>query len=176
MFTYLLGEWLWKTKSCSKSVVWILCVCCDELVQLCTMTNMQQWQNFLNIKGLETGNPSTVQQRPESLTVTHLACVVRHNKSLCLTGFGLVQRVVSEEVVAGTEIPAGGRRGRLYLTLHCHHQSDSCIKTGSNESHFNVLFAVSGKVTKTVSVHEPQPLRRETCRNGIEPRSFCLPA
>ena len=26
--------------------------------------------------------------------------------------------------MAGTEIPGGGR-GRLYLTLHCHHQIDS---------------------------------------------------
>ena len=27
----------------------------------------------------------------------------------------------------GTEIPAGGGRGRLYLTLHCHRQNDACI-------------------------------------------------
>ena len=26
----------------------------------------------------------------------------------------------------------------IYLSLHCHHQNDSCIKMGSNESHFNV--------------------------------------
>ena len=26
----------------------------------------------------------------------------------------------------------------LYLSLHCHHQDDSCIKVGSDESHFNV--------------------------------------
>ena len=34
----------------------------------------------------------------------------------------------------------GGGRGRLYtdLSLHCHHQNDSCIKVGSNESYFNV--------------------------------------
>ena len=30
-------------------------------------------------------------------------------------------RVVSEEVLAGTEIPGGGGRGRLCLTLHCPH-------------------------------------------------------
>ena len=23
----------------------------------------------------------------------------------------------------------------VYLSLHCHHQNDSCIKMGSNESH-----------------------------------------
>ena len=35
----------------------------------------------------------------------------------------------------------GGGRGRLYiiyLSLHCHHQNDFCIKMGSDESHFNV--------------------------------------
>ena len=38
----------------------------------------------------------------------------------------------------------------LCPTLHCHHQNDSCIKTGSNESHFNVSFIVNGS-RKTVS-------------------------
>ena len=31
-----------------------------------------------------------------------------------------------------------GMRESTYLSLHCHHQNDSCIKVGSNESHFNV--------------------------------------
>ena len=26
----------------------------------------------------------------------------------------------------------------MYLSLHCHHQNDFCIKMGSEESHFNV--------------------------------------
>ena len=32
----------------------------------------------------------------------------------------------------------GGGREIIYLSLHCHHQNDSCIKVGSDESHFNV--------------------------------------
>ena len=37
----------------------------------------------------------------------------------------------------------------IYLSLHCHHQNDSCIKVGSDESHFNVSLIVrDGKVTK----------------------------
>ena len=32
----------------------------------------------------------------------------------------------------------GGEREIIYLSLHCHHQSDFCIKMGSDESHFNV--------------------------------------
>ena len=29
------------------------------------------------------------------------------------------------------------KREIIYLSLHCHHQNDSCIKMGSDESHFN---------------------------------------
>ena len=36
----------------------------------------------------------------------------------------------------------------IYLSLHCHHQNDSCIKLGSDESHFNVSLIVRDKVTK----------------------------
>ena len=39
----------------------------------------------------------------------------------------------------------------IYLSLHCHHQNDSSIKMGSDESHFNVSLIVRDKVTKTVS-------------------------
>ena len=31
-----------------------------------------------------------------------------------------------------------GKREIIYLSLHCHHQNDSCIKMDSDESHFNV--------------------------------------
>ena len=29
-----------------------------------------------------------------------------------------------------------GKREIIYLSLHCHHQNDSCIKMGSDESQF----------------------------------------
>ena len=32
----------------------------------------------------------------------------------------------------------GEERKYIYLSLHCHHQNDSCIKMGSGEGHFNV--------------------------------------
>ena len=32
-----------------------------------------------------------------------------------------------------------GKREIIYLSLHCNHQNDCCIKVGSNESHFNVV-------------------------------------
>ena len=42
----------------------------------------------------------------------------------------------------------GGGREFIYLSLHCHHQNDSCITIGSDESHFNVLLIVKDKVTR----------------------------
>ena len=63
----------------------------------------------------------------------------------------------------------GGGRGRLYiLSLHCHHQNDSCIKMGSDESHFNISLTVRDKVTRqcpqTTSFEEngePKRIRTE---------------
>ena len=43
----------------------------------------------------------------------------------------------------------GGGRGRLlYLSLHCHHRNDSCIKMDSDENHFNVSLIVRDTVTR----------------------------
>ena len=36
----------------------------------------------------------------------------------------------------------------MYLSLYCHHQNDSCVKMGSDESHFNVSLIVRDKVTR----------------------------
>ena len=48
-----------------------------------------------------------------------------------------------------------GGRGReiIYLSLHCHHQNDSCIKMGSDESHFNVSAGSDGQSHKIVSTN-----------------------
>ena len=47
----------------------------------------------------------------------------------------------------------GGGRGReiIYLSLHCHRQNDSCIKMGSDESHFNVSVGSDGQSHKAVA-------------------------
>ena len=44
-------------------------------------------------------------------------------------------------------VGGGGGREIIYLSLYCHHQNDSCIKTGSDESHFNVSLIVKDKVS-----------------------------
>ena len=47
----------------------------------------------------------------------------------------------------GTEV--GEERDYIvYLSLHCHRQNDSCVKIGSDESHFTVSLVVMDKVTR----------------------------
>ena len=46
-----------------------------------------------------------------------------------------------------------GKKEIIYLSLHCHHQNDFCIKAGSNESHFNVSVGSDGQSHKTVSTN-----------------------
>ena len=46
-----------------------------------------------------------------------------------------------------------GEREIIYLSLHCHHQNDSCIKMGSDESHFNVSVGSDGQSHRTVSTN-----------------------
>ena len=66
---------------------------------------------------------------------------------------------MSTEGLLGTGRRLGGGGGIIYLWLHCrcHHQNDSCIKIGSDESHVNLSLIVKNKVTnKTVSTnHNP---------------------
>ena len=51
----------------------------------------------------------------------------------------------------------------IYLSPHCHHQIDSCIKMGSDKSHFNVSLTVRDKVTnKTVSTDHKFGRERKT--------------
>ena len=42
----------------------------------------------------------------------------------------------------------GGERKIIYLSLNWHHQNDSCIKMGSDESHLNISLIVRDKVTR----------------------------
>ena len=69
----------------------------------------------------------------------------------------------------------GGGREIIYLSLHCHHQNDSCIKMGSGESHFNVSVGSDGQSHKTVSTNhnlfeeKGEPKRYRTLRLTARP-------
>ena len=53
-----------------------------------------------------------------------------------------------------------GKREIIYLSLHCHHHNDTCIKMGSDESHFNVSVGSDGQREFT----ESRPWRRTFSR------------
>ena len=66
-----------------------------------------------------------------------------------------------------------GKREIIYLSLHCHHQNDSCIKMGSDESHFNVSLIVRDKVTTRLCPQTTTSLKKKGSRSEIEPRPLC---
>ena len=53
----------------------------------------------------------------------------------------------------GKGVWGGGEREIIYVSLHCHHQNDSCIKMGSDESHCNVSVGSDGQSHRTVSTN-----------------------
>ena len=78
-----------------------------------------------------------------------------------------------------------GEREIIYLTLHCHHQNDSCIKMNSEESHFNVLVGSGGQSHRTVSTNhnlfeekgEPKRYRTEVLPlTTLTPYRYAKPA
>ena len=60
-----------------------------------------------------------------------------------------------------------GGEGDYYTYRYCHHQNDSCIKMGSDESHFNVSLIVRDKVRRqcpqtTIFEEKGEPKRIRT--------------
>ena len=69
--------------------------------------------------------------------------------------------VRTEKMAVGGMDQVGEEGDHNYTYLHCHHHNDTCIKMGSDESHFNVLLIVRDKVShslrQSVSGHKSQP-------------------
>ena len=61
-------------------------------------------------------------------------------------------RLIRDGEMGGGCVDGGGEI--IYLLLHCHHQNDSCIKTGSDESHFNVRDKVTRQCPQTTAFEE----------------------
>ena len=86
----------------------------------------------------------------------------------------LIMSAETERLIRDGEKGGGGkkevwRRGKrqiIDLSLHCHHQNDSCIikKMGSDGSHCNASFTVRDKITK-------QCPQTTACLKGKESRS-----
>jgi len=68
----------------------------------------------------------------------------------------------------------------MYLSLHCHHQNDSCIKMGSDESHFNVSVGLGsdGQSHKTVFTNHnllEEKGKTKRCRTEVLPLASLTP-
>ena len=87
----------------------------------------------------------------------------------------IVRDKVTRQCPQTTTVWRWGKREIIYLSLHCRRQNDSCVKMGSNKSHFNVSLIVRNKVIRRCPQTSTFSKRKES-RNGIEPRSFFLPA
>ena len=69
------------------------------------------------------------------------------SKARCLTSTETI-RLIRDGEKGGRGYGGGGKSEIIYLSLHCHHKNDFCIKMGSGESHVNVLLIVRDKVTR----------------------------
>ena len=61
----------------------------------------------------------------------------------------------------------------IYLSLHCHHQNDFCIKMGWAVMRAILMFHNCEGQSQD-SVHTPQPLKWKESWSRLEPRSLCL--
>ena len=62
-------------------------------------------------------------------------------------------RLIRDGEKGGKGVWRWGKREIIYRSLHCHHQNDSCIKMGSDESHFNVSVGSDGQSHEAVSTN-----------------------
>ena len=83
-------------------------------------------------------------------------------------------RLVRDREIGGKGVWRQGKRKIINQSLHCHHQNDSCIKMGSNKSHFNVSLIVRDKVSnKPVSTdHNFWRERRAEVDSNRGPSSY----
>ena len=52
-----------------------------------------------------------------------------------------------------------GEREIIYLSLHCHHQNDFCIKVGSDESCANICYDAACRVSSRNLTETKYPTR-----------------
>ena len=72
----------------------------------------------------------------------------RSKYTWCLTFTETLTLIRDGEKGRGGRVWRWRKREIIYLSLHCHHQNDSCIKMGSDESNFNVSLIVRDKITR----------------------------
>ena len=78
---------------------------------------------------------------------------VKHQITYLLFLSGCFTSTETIRLIRGGREWKWGKREIIYLSLHYHHQNDSCIKMGSDESHFNVSVGSDGQSHKTMSTN-----------------------
>ena len=76
----------------------------------------------------------------------------RSKQTWCSTSTDTI-RLIRDGEKGGKGLWMWCEREIIYLSLHCHHQNDTCIKIGSDESHFNVSVGSDGQSHRTVSTN-----------------------
>ena len=67
-----------------------------------------------------------------------------YGRALGLTSTEAI-RLIRDGEKEGKGVWRWGKREIIYLSLHCHHRNDFCIKMGGDESHFNVSVGSDGQ-------------------------------
>ena len=78
-------------------------------------------------------------------------------------------------VLRSQELCVCGGGGGLYLTLHCHCQNDTCIKTSSDKSYFNVSLIVKGQSQRRCPQITTFEEKRESNRSPFAYQPNALP-
>ena len=65
-----------------------------------------------------------------------------------------------------------GKRNIINLSLHCHHQNDTCMKMGSDKSHFNVSLIMRDKVRRQCPQTTTFEEKEEPKRSGTDPSAY----
>ena len=76
-------------------------------------------------------------QMTEAVTPSR-GCLALERKETCGVTSTETVRLIGDREQGGKGVRRWGEREIIYPSLHCHHQNDSCMKMGSDESQFNV--------------------------------------
>ena len=78
---------------------------------------------------------------------------IKHQLIIIILASTETTRLTGDGEKGGKGVWRWGEREIIYLLLQYHHQNDSCIKMGSDDSHFNVSVGSDGQSHRTVSTN-----------------------
>ena len=103
------------------------------------------YESFSLIPTNTTHTPSVIKTASHNTFKQNDRWMIVTCKLWCSISTETIKLIRDGEGGGGME---GGKKEIIYLLLHCHHQNDSCIRMGSDESYINVSWIVRDKVTR----------------------------